>query len=219
MRVVDEDVDARRPRAPQRPRSSSPGSLRDTPADELEIARRLDRVGDRPTRPAGDSGHADADQGSDAIRQAPESIVGTMLRALPLLSSSDLQATAEFYRRLGFTNKGAPARGVGLPHHRIRRRRVSLHRADARRAAAGKLLRVHRRGGCRLRRLDLQRRLHQPGSRRSRSRTSGCGSFRCSTHTETRSASARRRADGRHQSDSAHARGSTLSPSRRTALV
>ena len=31
-----------------------------------------------------------------------------MLRALPLLSSSDLQATAEFYRRLWFTNKGAP---------------------------------------------------------------------------------------------------------------
>jgi len=31
-----------------------------------------------------------------------------MLRALPLLASSDLQATAEFYRRLGFTNRGAP---------------------------------------------------------------------------------------------------------------
>ena len=31
-----------------------------------------------------------------------------MLRALPLLASGDLQATAEFYRLLGFTNKGAP---------------------------------------------------------------------------------------------------------------
>jgi catechol 2,3-dioxygenase-like lactoylglutathione lyase family enzyme len=29
-------------------------------------------------------------------------------RALPLLASADLQATADFYRRLGFTNKGAP---------------------------------------------------------------------------------------------------------------
>jgi hypothetical protein len=29
-------------------------------------------------------------------------------RALPLLASADLQATAGFYRRLGFTNKGAP---------------------------------------------------------------------------------------------------------------
>ena len=31
-----------------------------------------------------------------------------MLRALPLLASSDLQATAEFYLRLGFVSKGAP---------------------------------------------------------------------------------------------------------------
>jgi hypothetical protein len=29
-------------------------------------------------------------------------------RALPLLASADLQETAAFYRRLGFTNKGAP---------------------------------------------------------------------------------------------------------------
>ena len=31
-----------------------------------------------------------------------------MNRALPLLASRDLQATAAFYRALGFTNKGAP---------------------------------------------------------------------------------------------------------------
>ena len=31
-----------------------------------------------------------------------------MLRALPLLASSDLGATDRFYRRLGFTNRGAP---------------------------------------------------------------------------------------------------------------
>jgi hypothetical protein len=31
-----------------------------------------------------------------------------MLRALPLLASRDLSATDEFYRRLGFTNRGAP---------------------------------------------------------------------------------------------------------------
>ncbi len=31
-----------------------------------------------------------------------------MLRALPLLASSDLQATAKFYLRLGFVSKGAP---------------------------------------------------------------------------------------------------------------
>lgn len=31
-----------------------------------------------------------------------------MARAVPLLASADLQATAAFYRRLGFTNKGAP---------------------------------------------------------------------------------------------------------------
>jgi len=31
-----------------------------------------------------------------------------MLRALPLLASADLQATAAFYRRLGFVSKGAP---------------------------------------------------------------------------------------------------------------
>ena len=32
-----------------------------------------------------------------------------MNRALPLLASTDLTATAEFYARLGFTSKGAPA--------------------------------------------------------------------------------------------------------------
>ena len=31
-----------------------------------------------------------------------------MVRAVPLLASGDLQATAAFYGRLGFTNKGAP---------------------------------------------------------------------------------------------------------------
>ena len=31
-----------------------------------------------------------------------------MNRALPLLASADLNETAAFYRRLGFTNKGAP---------------------------------------------------------------------------------------------------------------
>ena len=31
-----------------------------------------------------------------------------MLRALPLLASSDLKATWAFYERLGFTSKGAP---------------------------------------------------------------------------------------------------------------
>ena len=31
-----------------------------------------------------------------------------MLRALPLLTSSDLRATEAFYRALGFTSKGAP---------------------------------------------------------------------------------------------------------------
>ena len=31
-----------------------------------------------------------------------------MNRALPLLASADLDETAAFYRRLGFTNKGAP---------------------------------------------------------------------------------------------------------------
>ena len=31
-----------------------------------------------------------------------------MLRALPLLASADLQSTAAFYDRLGFTSKGAP---------------------------------------------------------------------------------------------------------------
>ena len=31
-----------------------------------------------------------------------------MLRALPLLASGDLAATAEFYRALGFKDKGAP---------------------------------------------------------------------------------------------------------------
>jgi hypothetical protein len=31
-----------------------------------------------------------------------------MLRALPLLASSDLQSTAEFYLGLGFRSKGAP---------------------------------------------------------------------------------------------------------------
>ena len=31
-----------------------------------------------------------------------------MLRALPLLASADLAVTADFYRRLGFTNRGAP---------------------------------------------------------------------------------------------------------------
>jgi hypothetical protein len=31
-----------------------------------------------------------------------------MLRALPLLASADLRATADFYRRLGFASKGAP---------------------------------------------------------------------------------------------------------------
>ncbi len=31
-----------------------------------------------------------------------------MVRAVPLLASDDLQATAAFYRRLGFTNLGAP---------------------------------------------------------------------------------------------------------------
>jgi catechol 2,3-dioxygenase-like lactoylglutathione lyase family enzyme len=31
-----------------------------------------------------------------------------VLRALPLLASRDLQATAAFYRSLGFTNRGAP---------------------------------------------------------------------------------------------------------------
>jgi catechol 2,3-dioxygenase-like lactoylglutathione lyase family enzyme len=31
-----------------------------------------------------------------------------MLRALPLLASGDLQATATFYDRLGFESKGAP---------------------------------------------------------------------------------------------------------------
>jgi catechol 2,3-dioxygenase-like lactoylglutathione lyase family enzyme len=31
-----------------------------------------------------------------------------MIRAVPLLASRDLEATATFYGRLGFTNKGAP---------------------------------------------------------------------------------------------------------------
>ena len=31
-----------------------------------------------------------------------------MVKAVPLLASRDLQATAAFYARLGFTNKGAP---------------------------------------------------------------------------------------------------------------
>lgn len=31
-----------------------------------------------------------------------------MVRAVPLLASSDLQATFDFYRRLGFANRGAP---------------------------------------------------------------------------------------------------------------
>jgi hypothetical protein len=31
-----------------------------------------------------------------------------VVRAVPLLASDDLRATAAFYRRLGFTNKGAP---------------------------------------------------------------------------------------------------------------
>ena len=31
-----------------------------------------------------------------------------MLRALPLLASADLEKTAAFYDRLGFTSKGAP---------------------------------------------------------------------------------------------------------------
>ena len=35
-------------------------------------------------------------------------IVANVNRALPLLSSRDLHASAESYRRLGFTNKGAP---------------------------------------------------------------------------------------------------------------
>ena len=35
-------------------------------------------------------------------------IVATVVTAVPLLGSDDLDATADFYRRLGFTNKGAP---------------------------------------------------------------------------------------------------------------
>ena len=35
-------------------------------------------------------------------------IVDDVNRALPLLTSGDLRATAAFYQRLGFTNKGAP---------------------------------------------------------------------------------------------------------------
>jgi hypothetical protein len=31
-----------------------------------------------------------------------------VIRAVPLLASDDLQATAGFYRRLGFMNRGAP---------------------------------------------------------------------------------------------------------------
>lgn len=31
-----------------------------------------------------------------------------MVRAVPLLASADLDRTAAFYKRLGFTNKGAP---------------------------------------------------------------------------------------------------------------
>jgi catechol 2,3-dioxygenase-like lactoylglutathione lyase family enzyme len=35
-------------------------------------------------------------------------IVAGVVTAVPLLGSDDLDATAAFYRRLGFTNKGAP---------------------------------------------------------------------------------------------------------------
>jgi hypothetical protein len=43
------------------------------------------------------------------LRDIPAQIYSRlMVRAVPLLASGDLQATAAFYRQLGFTNLGAP---------------------------------------------------------------------------------------------------------------
>ena len=121
-------------------------------------------------------------------------IVDDVNRALPLLTSGDLRATAAFYQRLGFTNKGAPPEEwdyLIIEHDGGELHFVGPSRENGAQAAASST-RTTSTASTRSGSRTPTRRLV---SRRSSSRTTACARSRCSTSTTTRFASVPRHVD------------------------